>query len=95
MSDLLAFMHDHALTPAERRRMKGGTRANGYAALPGSGPAGETCGSCEHLYRNRMAKTYYKCSLMERGWTGGKATDVLVRAPACRNWSAPLPMAAE
>lgn len=58
----------------------------GYAAQPGTGPAGETCGSCAHLYRNRMAKTYLKCALMKAHWTGGGATDVKARAPACRRW---------
>ena len=64
---------------------------NGYAARTGTGPAGETCGSCAHLYRNRMAKTYLKCGLMRAHWTGGRATDVLARAPACREWSRPDP----
>lgn len=36
----------------------------GYAAPPGTGPKGETCGSCAHLYRNRLAKTYLKCALI-------------------------------
>lgn len=58
----------------------------GYAAPPGTGPAGETCGSCQHLYRNRMAKTYLKCSLMSAVWTGGAGTDILSKAPACRLW---------
>lgn len=65
------------------------TVKRGYAAPPGTGPAGETCGSCEHLYRNRMAKTYLKCSLMSGVWTGGAGTDILAKAPACRLWKRP------
>ena len=86
MGDL--FNLDRALTPSERRRLRGGTQAKGYAAMPGTGPKGETCGSCDHLVRKRLAKVYRKCGLMERHWTGGKGTDVLTTAPACRNWTA-------
>jgi hypothetical protein len=50
----------------------------GYAAPPGTGPKGETCGLCQHLILKRMAKHYPKC--------GGRATDVLVRSPACSKW---------
>lgn len=91
MGDL--FNLDRALTPSERRQLRGGTQAKGYAAMPGTGPVGETCGSCDHLVRKRLAKVYRKCGLMERHWTGGKGTDVLATAPACRNWqvSGPAP----
>ncbi|WP_375408557.1 hypothetical protein [uncultured Methylobacterium sp.] len=74
-----------ALTPRERKRLTA-PRPKGYAALPGTGPAGETCRSCAHLVRKEMAKTYLKCGLMRPHWTGGTGTDVLARAPACRNW---------
>lgn len=65
-----------------------GTPARGYAARPGSGPAGETCGSCRHLVRKRMSRAYLKCELMRAVWTGGHGTDVLARSPACAKWSA-------
>jgi hypothetical protein len=91
MSELLHL--DRALTPAERRKLKGRSSPvpNGHAARPGSGPEGETCGSCSHLYRNRMSKTYLKCSLMRARWTGGGATDVRARDPACLKWAAISP----
>jgi hypothetical protein len=60
----------------------------GYAAQPGTGPSGETCRTCKHLSANEQAKTYYKCGLMSRHWTGGRKSDVLVKAPACRHWAA-------
>ena len=60
----------------------------GYAARPGSGPKGETCKTCRHLFRNRLAKTYLKCLMARAKWTGGRASDVLARAPACRMWEA-------
>lgn len=53
----------------------------GYAAPPGTGPPGETCGSCEHLARVRR---FTKCDL--RAWTHTRRTDVLVRAAACQRW---------
>lgn len=80
------FNLDRAMTPQERKRLRAGTTPKGYAALPGSGPAGETCGSCEHLVRRRMARTYLKFGLMQRGWTRGSASDVQARSPACSRW---------
>lgn len=95
MHDLFAL--DRALTPAERNRLSGKTagghrrpKAKGYAAPPGSGPAGETCGSCGHLHRSSTPhRTYFKCDLMQRGWTHGAASDVKARSPACSRWEAP------
>ena len=54
----------------------------------GSGPAGETCGSCKHLYPNRMAKVYWKCGLMRKFWTGGAGTDIRRAWAACEKWEA-------
>jgi hypothetical protein len=84
------FDLDRALTPAERKKL---TRRDpipkGYIAMPGSGPAGETCGSCKHLVRKQMSKTYLKCALASSFWTGGRGSDVLARSPACKRWEAP------
>jgi hypothetical protein len=85
ISDLFAL--DRAMTPLERKRLRASTTPKGYAALPGTGPAGESCGSCEHLVRRQMAKTYLKCGLMERGWTRGPASDVRAKTPACSRWN--------
>ena len=60
-----------------------------YAAPVGSGPKGETCGSCKHLFRNRMARVYLKCALTRAKWTGGGGTDIKARAPACAKWELP------
>lgn len=85
------FHLDRALTPAERRRIHQATRSKktGHAAPPGTGPTGETCGSCRHLFRNRLAKTYLKCNLRRSTWTGGAATDVRARDPSCKCWERP------
>lgn len=54
-----------------------------YAAPPGSGPEGQTCGSCEHIVR---ARKYRKCELVSSKWTHGPGTDIKARAPACSKW---------
>lgn len=59
---------------------------NGYAFRPGSGPDGHFCKDCQHLYRKKMSKTYLKCRLMRRRWTGGTKTDVRANSPACKGW---------
>lgn len=63
------------------------TKPNGYAARPGTGPKGETCKSCRHIYRHRLAKVYLKCKLMVRSWTGGPGTDIRAGSPACQHWA--------
>jgi len=55
----------------------------GYARPPGTGPAGETCGTCEHHVIKRMGKNYHKCARSRGKWTGGRKSDILVRSPAC------------
>lgn len=62
------------------------TPRKGYASIPGTGPQGETCGTCEHRTGTNTSKVYYKCALMRAHWTGGQGTDILVRSPACRHW---------
>lgn len=94
MTDPLTFLQldlfmqlDRALTPAERRSLtRNGPRKAGHAMPPGTGPAGETCGSCVHLFR---AKTYLKCWLRRDRWTGGGASDVRAGDPACVKWLGP------
>jgi len=61
-------------------------KPSGYAAPPGTGLVGETCGTCAHFARIHMAKTYFKCDLMRGKWTRGRKTDILKRAPSCRLW---------
>ncbi len=82
-------MSDYAMTPEQRRKLSGKKIAlGGYASVPGTGPAGQTCASCKHICRKRMAKTYIKCALMEDRWTGGGGTDIKAKAPACSKWEA-------
>lgn len=58
----------------------------GHAARPGTGPDGETCGSCAHVFRRQLGKTYLKCSLAKAKWTGGGASDIRARDAACSRW---------
>lgn len=63
------------------------TERKGYASIPGTGPKGETCKTCEHaIGTGNCSKVYYKCRLMKTHWTGGPGTDILLRSPACRHW---------
>lgn len=62
---------------------KSSTKPWGYACPPGTGPAGKTCRDCVHSYAKRLGKTYYKCLLAKSKWTGGRASDILLRSPAC------------
>ena len=55
----------------------------GYAYFPGTGPEGETCGTCKHAKRGRR---FSKCGLARARWTHGRGTDILLRAPACKYW---------
>lgn len=58
----------------------------GYIEPPGTGPAGKTCRDCKHYTLNRMAKSYPKCGLNRARWTGGRGSDILAKAPACRRF---------
>jgi hypothetical protein len=76
-----------AMTPAERARLfRKPPSPRGYFAAPGTGPAGETCGSCRYHAIIEHANRYHKCDRMRLRWTGGPGTDIRVRSPACRGW---------
>lgn len=84
MSDLFANLPEHA-APDKPVRVK----AKGlYAALPGTGPVGETCRTCANLSAQQMSNRWYKCELTRPWWTGGVGTDVKARSPACSKWKA-------
>jgi hypothetical protein len=63
-------------------------KRRGHAGRPGTGPAGETCGTCasytrKHTYR----RAYRKCALAEASWSSGPGSDIRKRDPACGFWS--------
>lgn len=59
-------------------------RVTGYAAAPGTGPEGETCGTCGNRTFVQYANRYYKCSVGYQ--SGGPATDIRLKSPACHFW---------
>lgn len=71
-----------------QQRGKNYVQPRGYYYHPGTGPAGETCGSCAYLDHVRMANSYPKCGLNRARWTGGRGSDVLIKSPACKYWKA-------
>lgn len=64
------------------------TQPRGYVMPPGSGPAGERCGTCLHIARisTRADNTYLKCGLNRPNWTSGPGSDIRAKAPACLKW---------
>lgn len=73
--------------PEEPIRGKHYVRPNGYAKPPGSGPEGETCGSCFAYHSiSYHRKSYPKCELNRHNWTHGRGSDILKSAPACSLW---------
>lgn len=76
---------------APGRGPKGGkhyVKQAGYVMMPGTGPAGETCGSCKHIVN---AGRYKKCGRNKARWTSSPKTDVLARSPACAKWEGGKP----
>lgn len=74
--------------PASALKHPRRSKKHGHAAVPGTGPAGESCGSCNNMVRKEMSKTYLKCGLMAAYWTGGYGSEVRSHDRACRRWEA-------
>jgi hypothetical protein len=63
-------------------------KTRGHAMPSGTGPRGETCGSCASVRRrNGGGRNYTKCSLTMSKWTAGAGSDVRLRDPACSKWT--------
>lgn len=81
---------------AEQLRIDGTPEApakyweGGYAKSPGTGPAGETCGTCASLRVkvSRSGRRFFKCAHVAP--TSGRGTDIRKSAPACRLWESPV-----
>lgn len=83
MSDQLTFTTLGGEVVAVQQRGKHYVQPRGYFYHPGTGPEGETCGTCKHIVGFRR---WNKCNLNRARWTGGRGSDILVRAAACRYW---------
>lgn len=84
--DLFQIERVASAPPAGEKKKRKATKPNGYAALPGTGPEGETCGSCAHHVRTAWSRTYHKCGLNRVNWTHGPGSDIRVRSAACSRW---------
>lgn len=89
MADQLVFTSIEGRDVIAKKRGKHYVQQRGYAHFPGTGPDGETCGSCAHIVPFRTMRRWYKCGKARSKWTGGKGSDVLVRSPACKYWEKP------
>lgn len=85
MPEQLTFKTFGGATVAVPARGKHYIEPSGYVAKPGSGPAGETCGSCQHVVGR--GSRFLKCNLARAKWTHTRRTDILARAPACSKWA--------
>lgn len=72
------------VSPLARRQIRRADKA--HADAPGTGPQGETCGSCGHLVERQFSRSYYKCVLQRQLWTGGLGTDVRLKDRSCSKW---------
>lgn len=87
MNDLFGNPVDELTLPAHRDKPKKKYTPNGYASRPGSGPVGESCGTCENaVKRNGGRRYYWKCMLMAKVWTASYGTDIRLKSPACALW---------
>lgn len=78
-----------AMTDAERKRMRrrAAERPRGHAWKPGTGPAGEACGSCTHFVRlHHGFNVYRKCGKNREAWTRSPRTDIRAGDAACKFW---------
>jgi hypothetical protein len=82
-TDLLGHPISAASVVAKPRRR----RKHGYASIPGSGPAGQTCRGCKFYTRVCGGSRFYpKCGKIPYAWTNGPGTDIKASAPACSYW---------
>jgi hypothetical protein len=73
--------------PRRDKRGRRPTAKKGHYAKPGTGPAGETCGSCQHLVRIELSsKAVYKCGIARSIWTHGPGSDIRCKDAACGGW---------
>ena len=80
--------HPEFLVAAKAELLKG-DRAHPYQL--GSGPAGQSCGTCEKLRESSgYRRKYFKCSVMRAHWTRGPGSDIRKKDLACLAWEPKL-----
>ena len=76
------------LPEASKRPIIAVKRKTGHAGIPGTGPAGESCGSCGNYRSIRGgSRTFPKCVLMRAKWSAGPGSDIRKSDPACGRWT--------
>ncbi len=85
LEQYLLFANPGSQAVENTKRGKHYIQPRGYADRPGTGPAGETCGTCRFSHRVGHGR-HPKCELTRAAWTHSRRTDILMRAPACRKW---------
>ena len=73
--------------PSQAAHVMAGRHPTGEALGSFSWP--ETCGSCAHCKVKTFSKNYIKCGLHHD--SGGPATDIRRKWPACAKWEAAEP----
>lgn len=85
MKDL--FGHDLTETEAYDLLKRKTTLPRGHAWPCGTGPAGETCGSCRHRVKVFGGTRYHqKCGRNKTMWTHGPGSDIRAKDAACKLW---------
>jgi hypothetical protein len=85
-----AWLASHPGFEQQARRAMGSAyvrrdRAHPYA--PGSGPTGQTCGTCAKcIQRREYRRNFYKCRVMQKSWSRGPSTDIRLKDKACLAW---------
>lgn len=85
MAEQLTFTTMGGETVTVKPRGKHYIQPRGYAYFPGTGPAGETCKTCEYKESHRR---WIKCNheMARAKHTGGRGSDILASAAACKYW---------
>lgn len=60
-----------------------------YADVPGTGPEGATCKTCDHLRYTGTNKRFPKCGRTK--YTRGDATTIKTSSPACSQYAKVTP----
>lgn len=86
-----AATHRESFRERESRLLSEGQHPSGIGVLATGdhAGAGKRCKDCLFCVKqDGVAGDYHKCRLMRAYWTGGRATDILVKWPACRKFQA-------
>jgi hypothetical protein len=73
--------------PLRGKKKRKPTPGRGHAWKPGTGPAGETCGTCAHRVVSRgNSRNFQKCGKNRSAWTRGPGSDIRAKDAACKFW---------